>query len=177
MTKSSDRYEHVTRFIFNSLREQFGYESVEGNTHLHGKISEGLRQIDVTVYKGDKQIIVECKRHKTKVDIKTMGEFVFMIEDVGADGGIIVSAAGFSKRAEKIAKSKKIKTAILNLDATEDDYILKFGEHLWRGISFIDTVPVSDEALCTTIASYVDIVPVSDEGHLESIPIQEDSLE
>src|SRR5437660_11882417 len=109
MTKVSDEFERVTRIILHNLRQQLGYEKVEGSKRYKGKSSGRKRQIDATAYRTDsKTIIVECKRHKRKVGIKAMGEFYYVIHrEVGADGGLIVTSVGFDAGAQAVANAEQ----------------------------------------------------------------------
>lgn len=174
MTIESDEFERITRLILKNLREHLGYETVEGSKRYRGKSSGRKRQIDISVYRTDgKMIIVECKRHTRKVDIKIMGEFYYVINrEIGADGGLLVSSVGFDAGAQAVANAEKIGMATLNSDATEYDYILEIAGQLWRGISFTDIVPVSDEAIFTIGANFVNTTPITDEWSLENIPIE-----
>jgi len=107
MTKESDEFERVTRVILHNLRQHLGYEKIEGSKRYKGKSSGRKRQIDATVYRTDgKMIIVECKRHKRKVGIKSIGEFYYVINrEVGAGGGLIVSSVGFDAGAQAVANA------------------------------------------------------------------------
>ncbi len=117
------------------------------------------RQVDATIYQNDKIIIVECKLHNRKIDVKAMGEFYFVIyKDVGAEGGWMVSPLGFTKGAEAIAKAEKIQTAILNLDATEHNYILKVANHIWQSTSSTNALTTLSSTTTAT-ASFPDPLP------------------
>jgi len=174
MTKESDEFERVTRVILHNLRQHLGYEKIEGSKRYKGKSSGRKRQIDATVYRTDgKMIIVECKRHKRKVGIKSIGEFYYVINrEVGAGGGLIVSSVGFDAGAQAVANAEKIGMVILNADATEQDYILEIADQLWRGISFIDIVPIADEFKFTSTANFVNNLTISDEWSFQCAPIE-----
>src|SRR6266851_4998810 len=98
MSAESDEFERIVRAIFQRLREQFGFEQVEGSQFYPARDSGVKRQVDVTAYAlGKKRIIIECKLHKVPVDISYIDAFHTVIHvDVGADGGIMVSSSGFT---------------------------------------------------------------------------------
>jgi predicted helicase len=142
MTANSENFEEVTRAIFQRLREQFGFDRIEGSQHYPARDSGVKRQVDITAYSLDgKRIIIECKLHKSPIDIKYVDAFHTVIyTDVGADGGIIVSSHKFTRGAVKSAQAKKITLATLNEDATEIDFIFQIGELIFRGISLGDVI-------------------------------------
>lgn len=81
------------------LRVFFDSE-VTFNTHIMGRYSEHMRQVDVLVedYEG-KTLVIDAKHYSKKVDVKTVESFISMLKDLGADLGILVSEKGFTKSA------------------------------------------------------------------------------
>ena len=58
-------------------------------------------------------LVIECRRYpKSRLPQKDAGELAFVIEDLGASGGILVSPLGFQKGAKKIAEAKKHRETI-----------------------------------------------------------------
>jgi hypothetical protein len=155
LTKESDDYEHVTQVLQHNLRQHLEIDRVEGSRKHRGQRSGILRQIDITAYKTEgKNVLVECKRHNTPIDVEYMEAFYYIVyRDVGADSGLMVSPLGFTAGAEGVAKAEKIGMATLNAAATEDDYNLKIirehlggiNDHFW-GVS--NTCSASDEGSC-----------------------------
>ena len=81
--------------------------TVSRNVTLPGRRSGSARQIDIVVHGhvfgvSDATVVVECKRHRRRVDVNTAGAFLTTLEDVGADIGILVSASGFSQAAKTL---------------------------------------------------------------------------
>lgn len=107
--KAGYDYEKLVEQIYKELHTE---AIVTFNDHIYGHLTEINRQIDVsirfTVDGVGKLIIVQAKDWEAKVDIKTVGEFISVIEDVQADSGIIVSRSGFSGTAIPYAGKKKI---------------------------------------------------------------------
>lgn len=81
---------------------------IEHNVKLPGRLSERSRQIDVLVHQKigqyDIKIIIDCKDYKHPVDVKGVEEFYGMINDVGAQRGVLVCPAGFTKAAKTLAQ-------------------------------------------------------------------------
>jgi hypothetical protein len=86
--------------------------TVERNVRLPGRRSGRSRQIDVLV-RGrifdmtDATLIVDCKRRRKPVDVKAVESFIGMVEDVGADVGIIMSTAGSTGTARERAGTER----------------------------------------------------------------------
>lgn len=106
MTRGSEfrEYENGVADILASVVGEAG--SVRRNVRLPSRSGARARQIDVLV-EGDvfgltnARIVVDCKRWKSAVDIAAAEAFIGLVEDVGAELGILVSAQGASEGAVK----------------------------------------------------------------------------
>lgn len=83
---------------------------VERNVQMPGAKSDTNRQIDVRVTgrifgAGNATMVVDCKRYKKSLDVIAVGAFVGLVEDVGADIGLLVTTTGASEAAFNYAKS------------------------------------------------------------------------
>src|ERR1700722_6292994 len=71
------------------------------NTKLIGRRTRRMRQIDVLVKdkvaQFDINIIVDCKDYKNPVDVKGVEEFYGLLDDVGAQKGVLVCPKGFTE--------------------------------------------------------------------------------
>lgn len=81
---------------------------VERNVRMPGKMSRKQRQIDVKVTgtlfgSGNATMVVDCKRYTKPLDVNHVGTFVGLVEDVGADVGLLVSTVGISPAAQQYA--------------------------------------------------------------------------
>jgi len=151
MTAQSQQFEQAARTIFQQLRHQFGYENVLPSQSYPAKDSGISRQIDVTAYRTDGgQILIECKCHTHPVDIAYVDAFHTVIHtDIGADGGMLVSASGFTHGAIKSAQAKQIALATLNAGATAENYTLQLANLMCIGIT--ETNPIREEVVALSI--------------------------
>lgn len=81
---------------------------VERNVFMNGARSGKPRQIDVRVTgrifgAGNATMVVDCKRYSKPIDVNTVGAFVSLVEDVGAEVGLIVTSTGISDAARRYA--------------------------------------------------------------------------
>jgi len=91
-------------YVKGALRRRFPSAPVRANVYLPGKLSGVRRQIDVLV-ETTPAIAVDCKCYKRKVDVKHVETFLGMLQDIGFRCGIMVTTKGYSKAAEKRARS------------------------------------------------------------------------
>lgn len=86
---------------------------------IHGRYSFVPRQLDVAAYRlGEARpfLIADAKRHSTKLDVKDVEAFIGMVEDVGAEIGLIVAPAGFTKAATQRAASSSIHIRVMSIE-------------------------------------------------------------
>lgn len=112
--KAGTRYERLVAFVFKSLNVQ---SRVVHDIKLIGD-SDVKHQIDVTIEDGQKrrQILIECKDFdvsSSKVGLSIMRDFSAVVDDVKPEEAIVITCVGFTKDAQKFAKHKGIKLAIL----------------------------------------------------------------
>ena len=82
------------------------------NVKMRGRSTGSDRQIDVLVREKIGQyeinIILDCKDYKHPVDVKGVEEFYGLLDDVGAQKGVLVCPAGFTANAKIRAKGYQI---------------------------------------------------------------------
>ncbi len=157
-----NEWEKYERAMFNELYYQFRkpYFVVKpAKEKLIGKYSRIKREIDVSVFDKDNLknplFIVECKRHKRKLNVKHVEGFFGVIEDVEAKKGILVCPSGFTKGACNYAQAKGIALWILSV---QDSKRLNFRE-VARIVFPWDEVfhPIMDDAFYSfTISILID---------------------
>ena len=109
MTKSSRDLEILVAKIQQQLAPK---AEVLHDVKLDGRYSRRKRQIDVLVREKIGQyeikIVIDCKDYKTPVDVKAIEEFYGLLDDVGAQKGVIVCPKGFSQTAKARAECYQI---------------------------------------------------------------------
>jgi hypothetical protein len=125
-SKAGTRYERLAAMVFKILESQ---NVVIHDLKLIGD-SEVAHQIDVSIEVDGKKrrVIIECKDLDVsgdKVGLDILRSFRSVIEDTNADEGIVLTCNSYTKEAQKYAKSKNIKLAVLRevRDADWDGYI------------------------------------------------------
>jgi restriction endonuclease len=113
-TKAGTRYEMLAAMVFKSLEDK---NTVIHDLKLTGD-SEVPHQIDVSIEKNGKpwRVIIECKDFGVsgdKVGLDIVRNFRSVVEDTNADEAIIITCTGYTRDAQKYAKAKNIKLAIL----------------------------------------------------------------
>lgn len=109
MVKSSVELEQLVQKIQQQLAPQ---AEVMHNVKMPGRLTRTDRQIDVLVKEKvgqyDISIVIECKDHKRPVDVKGVEEFAGLLDDVGAQKGVLVCPMGFSETAKTRAAGLQI---------------------------------------------------------------------
>jgi hypothetical protein len=99
--------------IYERLKAEFPGCEIEFDVKVEGRLSGVERQVDVTV-RGDVAGYpafgaVECRSGSRPVDVSGIDRFRGFLEDTGADFGIMVTKAGYSKAARQRAERSHIK--------------------------------------------------------------------
>ena len=85
---------------------------VSHNAKIMGRHTEVMRQIDVLVEQNVGQytmsVVIDSKDYKVPVDVKGVEEFHGLVDDVGAQKGVMVCPAGFTPAAKKRALGLQI---------------------------------------------------------------------
>ena len=139
-------YEEVALYLLNQFAEIFKLGKVEGKQIIPGQSGTNW-EIDAKGIKvgGEGFVIIECRRYTTsRLNQESIAAIAYKIKDTGAEGGIVVSPLELQKGAKIIAEHEGIQHVILDPNSTTTDYILKFLNQIFIGVS--DTVTLSDEA-------------------------------
>jgi len=104
--------------------------SVRLDQKILGKISKRKRQIDVLVQQNignyPVNIVIECKDFKKPLTVKQVEATIGLMQDVGANIGVIVAAHGFTKSALAVGKNAQLKLYKL-IDAGNHDWKTDIG--------------------------------------------------
>lgn len=129
MSKEWKAYEEIGTFLLNEMAKHFNLKKVEGKQKLVGEKSDLKWEIDAKgIIKDSKAFfVIEFRRYTTKrISQGDVAKLRGTIEDLNAEGGILVSPLGFQKGAKKYAKSYGIIEVKMDENSTNLDYILKF---------------------------------------------------
>lgn len=82
------------------------------NQYLPGRKSGRRRQIDVLVHdrigQYEIRIVIDCKDYRNPADVKAVEEFYGLLDDVGAQKGVLVCPAGFTATAKQRAEGYQV---------------------------------------------------------------------
>ena len=85
---------------------------------------------------GEGFVIIECRRYTRRgVPQEQMGGLAYRIRDTGAAAGIIVSPLPLQSGARLIAKNEGIHEVQLSAESTTSDFVLRFLERTFHGVS------------------------------------------
>lgn len=136
--KSWESYEEVATYLLNQFAEHFGLEYVEGKQSVPGNKSGTSWNIEAkgVAENGEGLLIVECRRYTTsRLDQESIGGLAWRIQDIGAQGGIIVSPLELQIGAKKVAACENIHHVILDQNSTTSQYVLRFLNKVFVGIT------------------------------------------
>jgi len=75
----------------------------------------------------NKLVLLECKHFSEKnINQNTVAAFAYIIKDIGADRGIIVTTLGLQSGADKVAQAESIGLIKLQYNSTENNYVIHF---------------------------------------------------
>lgn len=101
-------FEDLEKLVAKIQAELAPTASVLHNQRVIGRHSGRTRQIDVLVKDRVGQyeilIVIDCKDYKKKADVKSVEEFQGLVEDIGAQKGVLVCPSGFSEAAKNRAR-------------------------------------------------------------------------
>ncbi len=146
-----ESYEEVAQYLLNQFAKFFDLGAVEGKQIIPG-LSGTNWEIDAKGIKigGEGFLIIECRRYtKSRLNQESVGALAYRIKDTGAEGGIVVSPLELQKGARKIAEHEGIQHVILDPASTTTDYVLKFLNETFVGVS--DTIGITDSFQCHVV--------------------------
>lgn len=112
--------------IHTQFQDMYPEAEITHNASLPGRYSKADRQIDILVQDyaaGEKiTIIVDGKYYSENIDVKDVESFLAMMQDVGADKGLLITQKGYSQAAINRAYNdpSRLELDILNFDELKD---------------------------------------------------------
>jgi hypothetical protein len=105
-------YRDLEKLVARIQQQLAPNSQVIHNTRLQGRRTQRPRQIDVLVKDKVAQfdiiIVIDCKDYKHPVDVKGVEEFYGLLDDVGAQKGVLVCPKGFTETAKIRAEGYQI---------------------------------------------------------------------
>lgn len=156
--------------VFGCIKDNYPKADVKFDVRLKGRYSKRLRQIDVLITEncpfGLSQIIVDAKLHKRKLDVKAVEQFEGLVDDVGAEKGLLISNKGYSKSALRRAYNCPSDLELDILDFSELQRWQAFGALPYAGdYAFLVPAPFGwvidisnvEDCLCNMFQRGIDI--------------------
>jgi len=124
--KSDSKWKRFETLVAKLQQEFSPNANVTLNDKIMGRRSGIERQIDISVRQTIGQfemlVVIDCKDYSKALDVKSVEEFLGLVDDVGANKGALVASSGFTQTAKTRAR-----------DAGVDIYSLVDAEdHDWR---------------------------------------------
>jgi hypothetical protein len=95
------------RAVFKEFKARYPKSSISMDVNLPGQLSGVGRQIDVlidaSVAGQPFRTVVDAKMYNRPIDVKDVKEFLGMVEDVGAQRGMMVTTIGYTPAAQERA--------------------------------------------------------------------------
>jgi len=138
-------YEQVTQYLLDRFKSELGLTRVEGEQSVVGTVTDWNIEVKAvrTTNSGETEtILVECRRTKKRQSQEKVGGFAYRIKDAGASGGILVTPVPLQSGGAKIAEAENINSVILDAESTTDEYMLKFLNKIFVGVT--DSAPATD---------------------------------
>ncbi|MGB3639095.1 MAG: restriction endonuclease [Rivularia sp. (in: cyanobacteria)] len=138
LEKQSDwrKYESYTQKVLNQNIIQKYFEEylkllnlvIKPKKKLLGRKTETMWEVDAYGYDTNNQLIlIECKHYKDRrVTQNTVAAFAYIIQDIKAEQGIIVTTQGLQKGAIQVAKAENIALIQLHYNSTDKNFFVNF---------------------------------------------------
>lgn len=123
LSKAMD-WKQFEKEILDEFRQVYPDATILPNQFIVGRKTGKRRQVDILIedYIAGVhfQIVVDCKSYMRKVDVKKVESFIGMMDDLGAQYGIIVTQKGYTSTALLRAHNEsnvRVELDIVSLDA------------------------------------------------------------
>ncbi|MEH2254271.1 restriction endonuclease [Nostoc sp.] len=133
------KYENYTRQILNDdrvqkyLQEYFNLHNlkIKPKERFTGKKTETKWEVDAYGYDIDNQLIlIECKHSEKKCVVQNViAAFAYIIQDVEAQSGIVVTTRGLQSGAIKVAKTENIGLIKVEYNSTDKNFFVRFSSN------------------------------------------------
>lgn len=94
------KWQKYEEHILTKLEEQFPDSEILSNQKMRGRYSKTKRQVDVLLRgklaKWDMLAVVACKCFSRKINVKSVDQFIGMVNDIGGHVGVMFTNMGYS---------------------------------------------------------------------------------
>ena len=129
------KYENYTTRILNDERVQKYLENyfhlsnpkIKPKKKLLGKKTGTKWEVDGYGYDTDNNLVlIECKHYSSdKVEQNIIAAFAYIIQDIEAKHGIVVTTLGLQSGAIKVAKAENISLIKLDYNSTNENFVVR----------------------------------------------------
>ncbi|WP_375513504.1 restriction endonuclease [uncultured Nostoc sp.] len=169
------KYEEYTRAILNDervkkyLEEHFNLPDlkIQSKEYFSGK-SGTEWQVDAYGYDENDLILIECKHYKNeaRVEQNIIAAFAYIIKDVRAKYGIIVTTSGLQSGAKKVADAENIRLIEVHQNSTDKNFFIRFPEHHQSVAVFTDKIEgVGSGCAISQIPIHIQRYPLEEARH------------
>ena len=110
-------------YVYDTLRSKYPNHRFERDIRPVGKTGT-KRQVDIAIFEQiaghEIFVVVDCKHYEKKIDVKNVETFIGMLEDLGADIGIMVTANGYTDTAMSRAKMSRVRLDIVEYEDIDE---------------------------------------------------------
>lgn len=159
---SPTEYELIVKEIYQDLLSKEGIlaEVRHNVTDMPGK-SETYPQLDIywrfKVAGLEHKVVVDCKNYSKKVAVEDIRNLAFVVADIGATKGVMVTTIGYQKGAEKVAEKHSIDLKLVRSPKDID----------WSG--YIKVIQLNICAFSRELTSYNVTCSVSHDPYLKEL--------
>jgi hypothetical protein len=125
--KTPKAFERLIRRIYELLERSGAL--VKWNDHVADPDNPSqMRQIDITIKRGEQTTLVECRRHRRPQGVKWVEELIGRRQSLVADGVIAVSSSGYTKGA--LLKAQRYGVTLRDLRRLTDADVQSWGKQI-----------------------------------------------
>ena len=146
---SWEKYEEYTRTILNDRVVQKYLEKhynlldikIQPKKKFPG-VSGGEWEVDAYGYDNNELILIECKHYKnnSKVNQSITAAFAYIIKDIKAKCGIIITTVGLQPGAKIIADYENIQLIQIHQNSTDKNFLVSFPKYNQSLLNITDKV-------------------------------------
>jgi hypothetical protein len=99
--KTKPRWTIYEQQVFELFKDHLPSAKVRKNVHVKGRFSKRKRQIDILIAEktavGILKTVIDTKLFNRKVDVKAVDALAGIVDDVGAEKGMLITSRGYTQ--------------------------------------------------------------------------------